>query len=86
VTEDITADAMLESPESDEPGVLYTAYLSSVEEIVEHVKAADTLGLGFRLESYMISVEDSDAAYGEFEFTLLTHMPTRAGEEAGDED
>lgn len=70
---------MLEPSEPDVSGILYTAYLTSIDEVIEHVNAADTLGLGFRVESYAVSDEDAESAYGEFEFTLLNHMPTRAG-------
>ncbi|NUT21084.1 MAG: hypothetical protein HOV77_18035 [Hamadaea sp.] len=57
--------------------VLYTVYLTSVDEVLEHVSAADTLGLGFRLESYVLAGEDSELGGTEFEFTLLNHMPAR---------
>jgi hypothetical protein len=50
-------------------------YLSSIEEVVEHVQAADTLGLGFRVESYNVtSAEDQDGTT-EYEFTLLSEQP-----------
>jgi hypothetical protein len=80
VTEEISAEALLESAEPAEPagpGVLYTAYLTSIDEVMEHVNAADTLGLGFRVESYLVTADEADSAYGEFEFTLFNHMPSR---------
>lgn len=58
--------------------VIYKSYLSSIEEAVEHIRAADTLGLGFQLESYDVSsAEEPSAPRGEFEFTLLGEMPAR---------
>jgi len=63
-----------------EAGALYTSYFTSVEEVVEHVRAAETLGLGFRVESYMVTSPDEPR--GEFEFTLFGDVPTRTESEA----
>ncbi|HEX6683704.1 MAG TPA: hypothetical protein VF062_12955 [Candidatus Limnocylindrales bacterium] len=68
-----------------EPSIIYQGYLSSIDEVVEHVKAADTLGLGFRVESYTVSSGDDDdiaGSQGEFEFTLLGELPVRPESEA----
>jgi hypothetical protein len=60
------------------PSVIYTAYFSAVEELVEHMRAADVLNLGFRVESYVVAPEDApDTTQPEFEFTLLNELPTR---------
>jgi hypothetical protein len=60
------------------PSVIYTAYFSAVEELVEHMRAADVLNLGFRVESYLVTAEDApDITQVEFEFTLLSELPTR---------
>lgn len=80
VTEEIPAEAAFAPADAVDTDVLYTVYLTSVDEVLEHVNAADTLGLGFRLESYVVVGEDSDVAGTEFEFALLNHMPTRAEE------
>jgi hypothetical protein len=59
-------------------GTISTSYLTSIEEVIEHVKAADTLGFGFRVESYVVSsVEEPTSSHNEFEFTLLEEMPER---------
>jgi hypothetical protein len=66
--------------EDTEPAVLYKGYLSTIDEAIEHVKAADTLGLGFRVESYMVSSTESGeepGQHGEFEFTLFGDLPVR---------
>jgi hypothetical protein len=61
-----------------EAATLSTSYLTSIEEVIEHVKAADTLGFGFRVESYLVSsVDDPASSHPEFEFTLLADMPER---------
>jgi hypothetical protein len=75
VTELIIEEAIAEAAEH-EPPVIYKGYLSSIEEVVEHVRAADTLGLGFRVESYLVSGPEDDSS-GEFEFTLLGELPVR---------
>ncbi|MFI5915130.1 hypothetical protein [Dactylosporangium sp. NPDC051541] len=60
------------------PAVIYTAYFSAVDELVEHVKAAETLNLGFRVESYLVTPEEApDTQQVEFEFTLLNEQPVR---------
>lgn len=68
--------AGMTDPESQ--AALYTTYFSTIEEVLENVNAADTLGLGFRLESYMVAdPEDATSAHPEYAFTLLSEMPLR---------
>ena len=63
------------------PSIIYTVYFSAVEEVVEHMRAADVLNLGFRVESYLVVPEDApDSTVVEFEFTLLSEQPARAEE------
>lgn len=67
---------MTDLPESS--SALYTSYFSSLEEVLDNVNAADTLGLGFRVESYMVAdAEDPASARPEYAFTLLAEMPLR---------
>ncbi|MGI5239906.1 hypothetical protein [Dactylosporangium sp. CA-139066] len=83
----MTIDVAAETPDTlsepaEEPGagpsIIYTAYFSAVEELVEHMRAADVLNLGFRVESYLVTPEDApDAPQVEFEFTLLSELPAR---------
>lgn len=61
-----------------EAATISTSYLTSIEEVIEHVKAADTLGFGFRVESYVVSgLDDPGSSHPEFEFTLLEDMPEK---------
>ncbi len=61
-----------------EAAAISTSYLTSIEEVIEHVKAADTLGFGFRVESYVVSaLDEPGSSHPEFEFTLLEDMPER---------
>ena len=74
-----TVEASLET--SGEPSIIYTVYLSAAEELVEHIRAADVLNLGFRVESYLVSSDDApDATQTEFEFTLFSELPVRVEE------
>ncbi|MDR7280246.1 hypothetical protein [Catenuloplanes atrovinosus] len=75
----MTTEAVLE--ESAEPGEIYTAYFHTVQELTEALTAADTLGLGVRVESYTVTPEDDpDSQTTEFKFTLLTEQPVRTEE------
>jgi hypothetical protein len=74
-----TAEESLET--SGEPSIIYTVYLSAADELVEHIRAADVLNLGFRVESYQVSPEDApDTTQTEFEFTLFSELPVRLEE------
>lgn len=61
----------------DGPSIIYTAYFTAAEELVEHIRAADVLNLGFRVESYLVTPEDGADTQIEFEFTLLSELPVR---------
>ncbi|GAA2376684.1 hypothetical protein [Dactylosporangium salmoneum] len=81
----MTVDIAAETPEAQAepagPAIIYTAYFSAVEELVEHMRAADVLNLGFRVESYLVAPEEApDTTQVEFEFTLLSEQPTREEE------
>ncbi|MEV0130597.1 hypothetical protein AB0H83_19305 [Dactylosporangium sp. NPDC050688] len=87
----MTVDIAAETPEADAeetfepagdaadgPSIIYTAYFTAAEELVEHIRAADVLNLGFRVESYLVAPEEgSDTPQIEFEFTLLSELPER---------
>ncbi len=65
----------------DEPTEIYTAYFSTVQELTEALSAADTLGLGVRVESYTVTAaDDPDATTTEFKFTLLSDTPVQTEE------
>ncbi|GAA1530842.1 hypothetical protein GCM10009827_055670 [Dactylosporangium maewongense] len=62
----------------DGPSVIYTTYFTAAEDLVEHVRAADVLNLGFRVESYLVASDDpADAGQIEYEFTLLSELPLK---------
>lgn len=76
----MTDDAADDLPAA--PPILYTAFLSSAEEVMEHLQAADTLGLGVRVESYTIAVGDGEHL-PEWRFELLSDLPVRSQREEG---
>ena len=64
--------------------VISTYYLRGVDEAVEHLRAAETLGLGVRLQSYWVPGEDGDESYvGEWELEVLQDRPVRPNDERG---
>jgi hypothetical protein len=65
------------------PELIATHYLTSLDELIEHLRAADQLGLGVRVVSYLTADEDDSGLNQRWEFDLLTSSPVH---EAGDED
>jgi hypothetical protein len=64
------------------PELIATHFLSSVDEVIEHVRAASVLGFGIRLHSYLKPDSGVDGAFGEsWELELLTTSPVRDDEE-----
>lgn len=64
------------------PELIATHYLASVDELVEHLRAADQLGLGVRVSSYLVADEDGGAFSGRWELDLLTSSPVHQEDEA----
>lgn len=65
-----------EIPETEaSPELIATHYLTSVDEVVEHLRAASVLGLGVRVATYL-EAEDDEGTLGErWEVDLLTSSP-----------
>lgn len=63
------------------PDLIATHYLSSVDEVVEHLRAADQLGLGVRVSSYLVADEDGGGFAGRWELELLTSSPVHLEED-----
>jgi len=64
------------------PDLIATHYLSSVDDLVEHLRAADQLGLGVRISSYLVPDEDGGGFAGRWELELLTSSPVHQEDEA----
>lgn len=64
------------------PELIATHYLSSVDELVEHLRAAAQLDLGVRVSSYLVADEDSGGFAARWELELLTSSPVHSEDEA----
>ncbi len=62
-----------------QPDLIATHYLSSIDEVTEHLRAVSQLGLGVRVRSYLVAEEEGLTEQWELE--LLTSSPVHeAGE------
>lgn len=66
------------------PELIATHYLTSVDEVVEHLRAAAQLGLGVRVRSYLEQEEDGDGVAERWELELLTGSPVLQDETVAD--
>jgi hypothetical protein len=73
----------LEETESA-PELIATHYLTAIDEVVEHLRAAAQLGLGVRVRSYLEQEEDGDSVAERWELELLTGSPVLQDEPAAD--
>lgn len=62
--------------------LIATHYLTSIDEVTEHLRAANQLGLGVRVHSYLEAEEDGDALVEHWEVELLTSSPIHEEEAA----
>lgn len=62
-------------PEITEPELIATHYLTAVDDVVEHLRAAAQLGLGVRVRSYLEAEEDAETLAERWELELLTSSP-----------
>jgi hypothetical protein len=65
--------------------LIATHYLTSIDEVTEHLRAANQLGLGVRVRSYLEAEEEGEGLTEHWEVELLTSSPVDEGE-AADED
>jgi hypothetical protein len=65
------------------PELIATHYLASIDELVEHLRAADQLGLGVRVSSYLVVADEDSGTFGaRWELELLTSSPVHQEDEA----
>ena len=62
------------------PDLIATYYLTSIDEVTEHLRAANQLGLGVRVRSYLETEEEGEALTEHWEVELLTSSPVHEGE------
>jgi len=70
-------DTEIKIEEEPTPELIATHYLSSIDELVEHLRAADQLGLGVRVTSYLVGEEET----ARWELELLVSSPVHHEEE-----
>lgn len=64
------------------PQLVQTHVLNGVDEAVEHLRAAATLGLGVRLRSYSVRDQDDAESYATYwELDVLTDHPVQEEDE-----
>jgi hypothetical protein len=73
--DDITTAETAEAPE-----LIATHYLTSIDDVVEHIRAASQLGLGVRVRSYLEQEEDGQTYAERWELELLTSSPVSTDE------
>ena len=66
----------------EQPDLIATHYLTSIDEVTEHLRAANQLGLGVRVRSYLEADEEAEALVEHWEVELLTSSPVVEGDEA----
>jgi hypothetical protein len=66
------------------PDLIATHYLTSIDEVTEHLRAANQLGLGVRVRSYL-EADEADALVEHWEVELLTSSPVVEETEAVEE-
>ena len=71
-----------EVAEEPTPELIATHYLTSIDDVVEHLRAASQLGLGVRVQSYL-EEEDSEVLAERWELELLTSSPVHREDPAG---
>lgn len=65
---------------TDQPDLIATHYLTSIEDVTEHLRAANRLGLGVQVRSYLAPDEDDEALTDHWEVELFTSSPVHDAE------
>jgi hypothetical protein len=65
-----------------QPDLIATHYLTAIDEVTEHLRAANQLGLGVRVRSYLEADEEGERLVEHWEVELLTGSPVLEGEAA----
>jgi hypothetical protein len=67
---------------TEQPDLIATHYLTSIEDVTEHLRAASRLGLGVRVRSYLEADEEDETLIEHWEVELFTSSPVQDGEVA----
>jgi len=60
---------------AEQPDLIATHYLTSIEDVTEHLRAASRLGLGVRLRSYLEAEDEDETLVEHWEVELFTSSP-----------
>ena len=71
---------------AEQPDLIATHYLTSIEDVTEHLRAASRLGLGVRLRNYLEAEDEDETLVEHWEVELFTSSPVEAPVEAPVED
>jgi hypothetical protein len=74
-------DTEIKIEEEPAPELIATHYLTSVDELVEHLRAAAQLDLGVRVSSYLVA-DDDGGFTARWELDLLTASPVHQEDDA----
>jgi len=69
-----------------QPDLIATYYLTSIDEVTEHLRAANQLGLGVRMHSYLEADDGGEGLIERWEVELFTSSPVHEGGLAEPED
>jgi hypothetical protein len=69
-----------------QPDLIATHYLTNIDEVTEHLRAANQLGLGVRVRSYLEAEEEGEALVEQWEVELLTSSPVYEADATGAEE
>jgi hypothetical protein len=78
-----TTLAAVTEPDTTEPELIATHYLTTVDDVVEHLRAAAQLALGVRVRSYLEAEEDETLSE-RWELELFTSSPVLQEETAAE--
>ncbi len=65
-------------PVTDEPGMIRTTVLTDLDDVLENLRAAATLGLGVRLHSFLVPGRGGTKNHQRWELDLLADLPVQA--------
>ena len=70
------------APVQADPELIHTSFATDLDDVIEQLRAAATLGLGVRLQSFLVPRPGSGGSYYErWELDLLVSSPVREPED-----
>ena len=72
---DLTPETSPAADAEPAPELIATHYLTGLDDLIEHVRAASQLGLGVRVRSYLEAEDDGETLSERWELELYTGSP-----------